>query len=86
MKQPIPGIAGLKPRAPKPEGNGKLSKEESRALDREYRVQRNQALQLRNHREQMLQARARGELIEKRLVELQASFLLVAMRLTRVVP
>ena len=32
------------------------------------------------HREQMLQARARGELIEKRLVELQASFLIVAMR------
>jgi hypothetical protein len=80
MKQPIPGIAGLKPRAPKPEGNGKLSKEESRALDREYRVQRNQALQLKNHRETMLLAKARGELIEKRLVQLQASFLLTAHR------
>jgi hypothetical protein len=55
------GIAGLKPRAPKPEGNGKLSKEESRALDRDYRIQRNQSLQLRNHREQMLLAKARGD-------------------------
>jgi hypothetical protein len=80
MKQPIAGIAGTKPRGPKPEGDGHLSKQESRALDREYRLQRNQSLQLKNHREQMLLARARGELVEKRLVELQASFLLIAMR------
>ena len=82
MKQPIAGIACLKPRAPKPEGNGKLSKEESHALDAEYRRQRNLALQLKNRREQMLSAKARGELIEKRLVQLQASFLLTAMRRT----
>jgi hypothetical protein len=37
MKQPIAGIAGTKPRGPKPEGDGHLSKQESRALDREYR-------------------------------------------------
>ena len=80
MKQPIAGIAGLKPRAPKPEGNGKLSKQESHALDREYRAQRNQSLQLKNHREAMLLAKSRGELVEKRLVEIQASFLLIAMR------
>ena len=80
MKQAIAGISGLKPRAPQPEGGGKLSREESHALDSEYRRQRNETLRLKNHREQMLQARARGELIEKRLVELQASFLLVAMR------
>jgi hypothetical protein len=82
VKQPIAGIACLKPRAPKPEGNGKLSKEESHALDAEYRRQRNLALQLKNRREQMLSAKARGELNEKRLVQLQASFLLTAMRRT----
>ena len=80
MKQPIAGIAGTKPRGPKPEGDRHLSTQESRALDREYRVQRNQSLQLKNHREQMFLAKARGELVEKRLVELQAGFLLVAMR------
>ena len=80
MKQAIAGIAGLKPRASKPEGGGKLSKQESHALDAEYRRQRNLALQLKNWREQMLSAKARGELVEKRLVELQASFLLVGMR------
>lgn len=82
VKQPIAGIAGTKPRGPKLEGDGHLSRQESRALDREYRLQRNQSLQLKNHREQMLLAKSRGELIEKRLVELQASFLLVSMRRT----
>ena len=43
MKQAIAGIAGLKPRASKPEGDGKLSKQESHALDAEYRRQRNLA-------------------------------------------
>lgn len=80
VKQPIAGIAGTKPRGPKPEGDGRLSKQESRALDREYRMQRNQALQLKNHREQMLLAKARGELIERKLVEFQAAYLLIAMR------
>jgi hypothetical protein len=80
MKQPIAGIAGLKPRAAATQPDGKLSKQESHALDAEYRRQRNQSLQLKNHREQMLLAKARGELIERRLVELQASFLLIAMR------
>jgi hypothetical protein len=80
MKQPIAGIAGVKPRGPKPEGAGRLSKQESHALDREYRIQRNQTLALKNLQAQMLLAKARGELIEKRLVELQASFLLTSMR------
>jgi hypothetical protein len=80
MKQPIAGIAGLKPRALKPEGDGRLSKQESRALDREYGVQRNETLRLKNFREAMLLAKARGELIERRLVEFQAAHLLIAMR------
>ena len=78
MKQAIAGISGLKPRAPQPEGGGKLSREESHALDSEYRRQRNETLRLKNHREQMLEARARGELIEKRLVELQVASVILA--------
>ena len=80
VKQAIAGIAGLKPRAAAPKPDGKLSKQESHALDAEYRRQRNLALQLQNRREQMLSAKARGELIETKLVQLQASFLLTAMR------
>jgi hypothetical protein len=80
MKQPIAGIAGLKPRAPKPEGDGRLSKQESRALDAEYRRQRNETLRLKNHREAMLLAKPRGELILRDLVERQAAYLLIAMR------
>jgi hypothetical protein len=44
MKQAIAGIAGLKPRAAAPKPGDKLSKQESRALDAEYRRQRNQSL------------------------------------------
>ena len=61
MKQPIAGIAGLKPRVSGPKPDGRLSKAESRALDREYREQRNETLMLKNSRERMLQARARGD-------------------------
>ena len=43
-------------------------------------MQRNETLRLKNFREQMLLAKARGELIERRLVEFQASYLLLAMR------
>ena len=57
-----------------PKPDGKPSKEESHALDRDYRIQRNETLRLKNFKEQMLLAKARGELVEKRLVELQAGF------------
>jgi hypothetical protein len=73
-----PGIAGLKPRLPKP--NGKLSKEETRRLDHDYRIHRNESLALRNHREAMLLAKSRGTLIEKRMVTLQAAYLLTTFR------
>jgi hypothetical protein len=77
-RQPITGLSGIKPRLRKP--NGKLSREEAQQLDREYRVHRNEALQLRNHRESMLLAKARGQLIEKKMVMLQAAYLLTAFR------
>jgi len=78
MKQPIAGLEGIKPRLEKP--NGKISKEEAQKLDREYRVHRNEALALRNFREQMLLAKSRGELIEKKMVMMQAAFLLSVFR------
>jgi hypothetical protein len=81
MKQAIPGISGIKPRAPKPEGNGKPSRGELHALDREYRIRRNEALELKNRREIILLAKARGELILRDLVERKAGFLLTAMRM-----
>jgi hypothetical protein len=77
-RHPTLGIAGIKPRLPKPDG--KLSKDEAHKLDREYRVHRNRALQLRNHREGMLLAKSRGELIEKRLAMMQAAYLPTAFR------
>jgi hypothetical protein len=43
-------------------------------------VQRNETLRLKNHREAMLLAKARGELILRDLVEKQAAYLLIAMR------
>ena len=49
-------------------------------LDREYRIHRNEALQLKNHREKMLLAKARHELISKATVRQQAEFLLVSLR------
>ena len=78
MKQPIAGLKGIKPRLETP--NGKLSREEAQKLDREYRIHRNQALQLRNQREGMLLAKSRNQLIEKKLVTLQAAYLLTAFR------
>jgi hypothetical protein len=81
MKQPIGGLQGIKPRLSKPAGgNGKLSKQEAHKLDREYRIHRNQALQLRNHREQMLLAKSRGELITREKAALEASYLVRSLQ------
>jgi hypothetical protein len=49
-------------------------------LSEEYLRLRNDAQRTRNFREAMALARARGQLISKRLATLQASFLLGAMR------
>ena len=78
MKQSIAGLKGIKPRLEKP--NGKLSREEAHRLDLAYRIHRNEALQLRNHREAMLLARSRDLLVEKKLVTLQAAYVLTSLR------
>ena len=80
MKQAIAGIAGVKPRVSAPKPDSHLAKAESRELDSEYRIARNETLRLKNHREVMLLAKARGELILRDLVEKQAAYLLISMR------
>ena len=71
---PTLGVTGAKPRLsshPGPE-IGKLSEE--------YLTVRNQQMRTKNLTAEMQLAERRGELIEKRLVENQAAYLLVAMR------
>src|SRR4029450_12664853 len=75
-RHPVDGVAGSKPRANGPgEKTAKV-----RALSEELCRPRNDAKRTRNFREAMALARARGQLISKRLATLQASFLLGAMR------
>jgi hypothetical protein len=72
---PVQGVKGGKPprltSKPGPQ-IAKLSEEYLRVCNRGQRAKAQQS--------EMLLARARGELIEKRLVERQAAFLLVTMR------
>ena len=71
---PTLGVKGAKPRLsshPGPE-IGKLSEE--------YLTVRNQQMRTKNLTAEMQLAEPRGELIEKRLVENQAAYVLVAMR------
>jgi hypothetical protein len=80
-RYPIDGIKGSKPQAsPKQKPEGTLPKAEAAKLNREYLVQRNETLRLKNLNAQMILAQRRDQLIEKRLVEFQSQFLLVAMR------
>ena len=67
------GVKGAKPRL-------KLAKEELPKLSREYLRIRNAAMRTKNLTAEMQLAERRGELIEKRLVEQQAAYLLVALR------
>jgi hypothetical protein len=67
------GVKGAKPRL-------KLAKEELPELSREYLRIRNQQMRTKNLSAEMMLAERRGELIEKRLVEQQAAYLLVALR------
>lgn len=67
------GVKGAKPRL-------KLAKEELPELSREYLTVRNQAMRTKHLVAEMNLAERRSELIEKRLVERQAAYLLVALR------
>jgi hypothetical protein len=56
------------------------AKEEIPKLSREYLIQRNEQMRNKNFTAALLAAKARSELIEKSLVERQASFLLITIR------
>jgi hypothetical protein len=80
VKQPIAGITGLKPARAEIGRRRQTFQARIACAGPEYRIQRNQSLQLKNRREQIQATRGRGELVEIRLVQLQASFLLLTMR------
>ena len=66
-------MKGVKPRL-------KPAKEELPELYHEYLEIRNRQLKVKTQMEEMQAAERRGELIEKKLIEAQAAYLLVALR------
>jgi hypothetical protein len=78
-RHPTQGIKGAKPRLPKT--NDKLpTKAEISRLSKEYLEVRNVQMRAKAFMAETNAAARRDELIEKRLVEQQAAYLLVAMR------
>jgi len=75
-RHPVDGVVGSKPRV----GGSSERTAKVRTLSEEYLRLRNDQQRLKNLREAMAFAKARGELISKRLATLQATFLLGAMR------
>jgi hypothetical protein len=73
--EPVDGVKGAKPRM-----RFKSAREEMPELSREYLTIRNQQMRTKNLTAEMNLAERRDELIEKRLVEQQAAYLLVALR------
>ena len=73
MLRDLRGVKAAKPRL-------KTTKEELPELSREYLEIRNAQMQTKNLTAEMVLAERREELIEKRLVERQAAYLLVALR------
>ena len=72
-EHPTTGIKAAKPRF-------KPAKEELPELSRQYLETRNQQMSLKAQAAAMELAERRGELIERRLVEQQAAYLLVCLR------
>jgi hypothetical protein len=74
-------LEGSKPRLPGTKSNGKpASKAEVQRLSREYLALRNRQMAAKAFLAEVSAAVRRNELIEKRLVTAQATYLLVAMR------
>jgi hypothetical protein len=76
QREPTAGVKGVKPRLPRL----KPAKEEIPRLSREYLEIRNEQVRCKQQKAAMELAERRGQLIERRLVEFQASYLLIAMR------
>jgi hypothetical protein len=79
-KHPTDGISGAKPRVPGAGGNGKVSKEELGALNREYLAARNRSQLAKAADAEMSLQERQGTLVSRRMVALEASFLLTAFR------
>ena len=76
QRDPTTGVARAKPRLPRL----KTAKEEIPKLSREYLGIRNRQMRAKALTAEMEGAARRGELIERRLVEFQAGYLLICMR------
>ena len=80
-RHPTQGIAGSKPRIPKSDAaDDKAKKARISKLSEEYLRTRTEHQHIKLLAAQMELAARRGELIEKRLVELQAGYLLTCFR------
>jgi hypothetical protein len=76
QREPTAGVKGAKPRLPRL----KPAKEEIPRLSREYLEIRNEQMRRKQQKAAMELAERRGQLIERKLVEFQASYLLIVMR------
>jgi hypothetical protein len=77
---PVQGVKGAKPRLRLPKLPRRPETETTVQLNEEYLRKRNMILDLKYKREAMELAVARGQLIEKALVEHQLAYLLIPMR------
>ena len=77
---PVQGVKGAKPRLRLSKLPRRPETETSVKLNEEYLRKRNKILDLKYKREAMELAAARGQLIEKALVEHQLAYLLIPMR------
>jgi hypothetical protein len=75
-RHPHAGVSGSKPR----ERIRKLPAAEIEEQSRIYLAERNKAMRLRRHREEMRLALERNQLIERELVHKQLAFLMIEMR------
>lgn len=79
-KHPIAGVTGAKPRVPGAGGNGKPTKEELGALNREYLNSRNRSQAAKAESAEIALMERKGTLVPRRMVALQCAFLLSAFR------
>ena len=80
-RHPTQGVKGAKPRFPDLKTNGKpVNKAEVQRLSREYLEIRNRQMHAKAFMAETSAAAARGELIAKDLVAVEAAYLLVAVR------
>jgi hypothetical protein len=79
-RHPTDGIKGSKPRIPGAGGNGKVSKAELSALNREYLSSRNRTQTAKAEAAEIALAEKKRILIPKKLAALQVSYLLSIFR------